>query len=179
MPRTAYAEKGATNLSHLFAPGRRPTMTFEVSVVTRTFDNDNHQDITSHALVTLDGNPVTKILQSDFFLYVPAAHVDPFCAATWGQPFGFPDTLEQYIYENSRPRNALRDNVLFVTQRTVTRLLGQSQLPAPRRHSSSWPTFLAITAFFAGALFAAAGFLAAVLGLLATPEFATPLWKRR
>jgi len=43
--------------------------------------------------------------------------------------------------------------------------------------------FLATAAYFSGALFADAGFLAgsfaAVFGLLTAPEFATPLWKRR
>ncbi|SKC69573.1 hypothetical protein [Paraburkholderia hospita] len=70
-------------------------MTLEVSVVTRTLDNDSSK-VTSYALVTLDGQPVQGLQQRDFSLYVPARkYLDD--ASVWGQGFGFVDTYE-YVY---------------------------------------------------------------------------------
>ncbi|MBB2927911.1 hypothetical protein [Paraburkholderia silvatlantica] len=73
-------------------------MAFEVSVVTRTFEDSNPY-VNSYVLVTLDGSPVSTLLQSDFSVFVPATR--EFTADKWGQPFGFDDGVGGWLEEMS------------------------------------------------------------------------------
>jgi hypothetical protein len=77
-------------------------MTLQIAVVTRAFDND-FQNVTCFALVTLDGKPVTGLKPKNFSLYSPAADIEPRSPDSFGQPFLLGQVSEQDFFGKTTP----------------------------------------------------------------------------